>query len=337
VILVTGGAGYIGSHTVKALKAAGFQPLIFDNFSTGYRSFVRNTPLFEGDLCNPGDLARAFSEHSIEGVLHFAGKALVGESVERPELYYETNLLGGLNLLNAMKTAGVKYLIFSSTCATYGIPERVPIDEEHPQNPINPYGDTKLAFEHAMRWFHEAHGLKYLSLRYFNAAGADSNGDFGEDHSPETHLIPLVLGAAAGLRDDVRIFGTDYPTPDGTCLRDYIHVADLARAHVVGLQQLISGHVESQPFNLGTGHGYSVREVIDVVRRITQRDFRVREVARRPGDPPELIAAVGRAEKLLGWTATASDLDNIVTTAWNWFTRRPSSSGGISSGRQQTP
>jgi UDP-glucose 4-epimerase len=326
VILVTGGAGYVGSHTVKALKAAGFQPLIFDNFSTGHRSFVRNTPLFEGDLCNPGDLARAFSEHTIEGVLHFAGKALVGESAERPELYYQTNLFGGLNLLNTMNAAGVKYLIFSSTCATYGIPERVPIDEEHPQNPINPYGDTKLAFEHAMRWFHEAHGLKYLSLRYFNAAGADADGDFGEDHNPETHLIPLVLGAAAGLRNDVHILGTDYPTPDGTCLRDYIHVADLARAHVVGLQRLISGHVESQPFNLGTGHGYSVREVIDVVRRITRRDFRVREVARRPGDPPKLIAAVGRAQKLLGWTATESDLDNIVTTAWNWFTRRPSSS-----------
>jgi UDP-glucose 4-epimerase len=303
VILVTGGAGYIGSHTVKALTSAGFQPLIFDNFSTGHRSFVRNTPLFEGDLCNPGDLARVFSEHSIQGVLHF----------------------GGLNLLNAMNAGGVKYLIFSSTCATYGIPRRVPIDEEHPQDPINPYGDTKLAFEHAMRWFHQAHGLNYLSLRYFNAAGADADGDFGEDHTPETHLIPLVLGAAAGKRDDVRILGTDYPTPDGTCLRDYIHVTDLARAHVVGLQKLISGDVESQPFNLGTGHGYSVREVIDVVRRITRKDFRVREVERRPGDPPELVAAVGRAQKLLGWTAMESDLENIVTTAWKWFTRRFSS------------
>jgi UDP-glucose 4-epimerase len=337
VILVTGGAGYIGSHTVKALRSAGFQPLIFDNFSTGHRSFVRNTPLFEGDLCNPGDLARAFSEHSIEGVMHFAGRALVGESVERPELYYETNLLGGLNLLNAMYAAGVKYLIFSSTCATYGIPKHVPIDEEHPQNPINPYGDTKLAFEHAMRWFHQAYGLNYLSLRYFNAAGADADGDFGEDHTPETHLIPLVLGAVAGKRDDVRILGTDYPTPDGTCLRDYIHVTDLARAHVVGLQKLISGDVGSQPFNLGTGHGYSVREVIDVVRKITQRDFRVREVERRPGDPPALVAAVGRARELLGWTATESGLDNIVTTAWNWFTRRLSSSPRLSSDRQQTP
>src|SRR5690348_5428695 len=264
MILVTGGAGYIGSHTVKALKAAGLPPLIFDNFSTGHRSFVRSTPAFEGDLCKPADLAQVFSEYSITGVLHFAGRALVGESIQNPELYYETNLLGGLNLLNAMNAAKVKYLIFSSTCATYGVPKQVPIDEDHPQSPINPYGDTKLAFEHAMRWFHEAHGLEYLALRYFNAAGADANGEFGEDHDPESHLIPLVLGAAAGRRADVKIFGTDYPTPDGTCLRDYIHVSDLARAHVVGLQALMSGKVKSQPFNLGTGHGYSVREVIDM-------------------------------------------------------------------------
>jgi UDP-glucose 4-epimerase len=322
MILVTGGAGYIGSHTVKALKAAGFQPLIFDNFSTGHRSFVRNTPAFEGDLCEPADLARVFSEYSITGVLHFAGRALVGESVQHPELYYETNLLGGLNLLNAMNTAGVKYLIFSSTCATYGVPKQVPIDEDHPQNPINPYGDTKLAFEHAMRWFHEAHGLEYLSLRYFNAAGADADGEFGEDHEPESHLIPLVLGAAAGRRADVKIFGTDYPTPDGTCLRDYIHVFDLARAHVVGLEALMNGKVKSQAFNLGTGHGYSVREVIDMCRKVTKKTFTVREVERRPGDPPELVAAVHQAKAMLGWTATESDLERIVATAWNWTIRR---------------
>jgi UDP-glucose 4-epimerase len=322
MILVTGGAGYIGSHTVKALKAAGFQPLIFDNFSTGHRSFVRSTPAFEGDLCKPADLTRVFAEYSITGVLHFAGRALVGESVQHPELYYETNLLGGLNLLNAMDAANVKYLIFSSTCATYGIPKQVPIDEDHPQSPINPYGDTKLAFEHAMRWFHEAHGLEYLSLRYFNAAGADANGEFGEDHEPESHLIPLVLGAAAGRRADVKIFGTDYPTPDGTCLRDYIHVSDLARAHVVGLEALMRGKVKSQPFNLGTGHGYSVREVIDMCHKVTKRTFTVREVERRAGDPPELVAAVQRAKAMLGWTATESDLEHIVATAWNWTIRR---------------
>ena len=322
MILVTGGAGYIGSHTVKALKAAGMQPVIFDNFSTGHRSFVRSTPAFEGDLCRPADLERAFSEYSITGVLHFAGRALVGESVEHPELYYETNVVGGLNLLNAMHAAGVKYLIFSSTCATYGVPRHVPIDEDHPQNPINPYGDSKLAFEHAMRWFHEAHGMEYLSLRYFNAAGADADGEFGEDHEPESHLIPLVLGAAAGRRANVKIFGTDYPTPDGTCLRDYIHVADLARAHVAGLQALTSGKVKSQAFNLGTGQGYSVREVIDMCRRITKKDFNVLETERRPGDPPELVAAVRRAKDLLGWKATESGLEHIVATAWKWTTRR---------------
>jgi len=318
VILVTGGAGYIGSHTVKALKAAGLQPLIFDNFSTGHRTFIKGTPFFEGDIRKPGDLARVFSEYSIEGVLHFAGKALVAESTQKPEIYYEANLLGGMNLLNAMKICGVKYLIFSSTCATYGVPQRLPIPEDHPQNPINPYGDTKLAFERALYWFHEAHGLQYLSLRYFNAAGADAEGDFGEDHDPETHLIPLVLDAAAGHRPDAQIFGTDYPTPDGTCLRDYIHVSDLARAHVVGLQSLVKGGIQSQAINLGTGHGYSVREVIDAAKRITGREFKVRLSARRGGDPPELVGAVDRAKKVLGWTAGESDLDRIVETAWKW-------------------
>jgi UDP-glucose 4-epimerase len=318
VILVTGGAGYIGSHTVKALKAAGLQPIIFDNFSTGHRSFIKGTPAFEGDLCKASDLSQVFSEYAIDGVLHFAGKALVAESTEKPELYYETNLLGGLNLLNAMKRCSVKHLIFSSTCATYGLPQSIPIREDHPQNPINPYGDTKLAFERAIQWFHEAYGLEYLSLRYFNAAGADAEGDFGEDHSPETHLIPLILQAAAGRRADVQVFGTDYPTPDGTCLRDYIHVSDLARAHVVGLQALLNGRVPSQAINLGTGHGYSVREVIEAVRRVTGRNFKVRETGRRPGDPPELVAAVDRAKEVLGWTAVESDLEHISRTAWDW-------------------
>jgi UDP-glucose-4-epimerase GalE len=321
VILVTGGAGYIGSHTVKALKAAGQAPLIFDNFSTGHRSFVQGTPAFEGDICNPQDLAAVFAEYPIDGVLHFAGKALVGESAGKPEEYYRVNMIGGLNLLDAMRTCSVRHLIFSSTCATYGIPEDVPIREDHPQNPVNPYGDSKLAFERAMRWFHKAHGLQYLSLRYFNAAGADAEGEFGEDHDPETHLIPLVLQAAAGHRPDVQVFGTDYPTPDGTCLRDYIHVSDLARAHVTGLMKLMDGKIESQAINLGTGRGYSVREVIDKARRITGRDIKVRDVGRRAGDPPVLVAAVERAGKVLDWTATESDLDRIIESAWNWLTR----------------
>jgi len=322
VILVTGGAGYIGSHAVKALKAAGFEPLIFDNFSTGHQSFVRGTPAFEGDVCHFDDLKKVFAEYSIDGVMHFAGKALVGESVANPEEYYRVNLVGGLNLLRMMKRCGVKNIIFSSTCATYGTPKEVPIREDHPQNPINPYGDTKLAFERALRWFHEAFGLRYLSLRYFNAAGADADGEFGEDHDPETHLIPLVLQATAGRNPDVKILGTDYPTPDGTCLRDYIHVSDLARAHVVGLKALMAGSIEPQAINLGTGEGYSVREVIESARRITGREFTVRETARRPGDPPVLVAAVDRAREVLGWTATESDLENIVRSAWNWVRAR---------------
>ena len=321
MILVTGGAGYIGSHAVKAMKAAGLKPLIFDNLSTGHRSFVKDTPLFEGDICDAGRLDQVFREYSIEGVMHFAGKALVGESTRNPDVYYQTNLVGGLNLLGAMKKAGVRFLIFSSTCATYGKPERVPIREDHPQNPVNPYGETKLAVERAMRRFHEAYGLEYLSLRYFNAAGADADGEFGESHDPETHLIPLALEAAVGRNADVQVFGTDYPTPDGTCLRDYIHVSDLASAHAAGLRALIEGRVQSQAINLGTGRGHSVREVIETVRRITGRDFRVRDAARREGDPPELVAAVDRAKEVLGWSAVESDLETIVSSAWKWRLR----------------
>jgi len=322
VILVTGGAGYIGSHTIKALRRNGFEPLIFDNFSTGHRDFVGDTKLVEGDLGQPQDLRRAFETHHIEGVLHFGGKALVPESHRYPEIYYATNVTGGIHLLTAMKNAGVKRIIFSSTCATYGIPERVPIDENTPQRPINPYGETKLAFERALRWFRETYGIESLSLRYFNAAGADVDGDIGEDHDPETHLIPLVLDAAMGRKPGVRIFGTDYPTPDGTCLRDYIHVSDLAAAHVSGLKALLSGRVESQAINLGTGQGYSVREVVETARRITTADFVIHESERREGDPPMLVAAVDRAKAVLGWTAVSSSLEEIITSAWNWHRRR---------------
>jgi UDP-glucose 4-epimerase len=322
VILVTGGAGYIGSHAIKALRRTGFESLIFDNFSTGHREFANGIRLVEGDLGNPESLKRVFQDYRIDGVLHFAGKALVGESNRHPELYYATNVAGGVNLLTAMKNAGVRHIIFSSTCSTYGIPEKVPIDEDTPQRPINPYGETKLAFERALNWFHEIYGIEYLALRYFNVAGADPDGDIGEDHDPETHLIPLVLDAAMGRRPEVCILGTDYPTPDGTCIRDYIHVSDLAAAHVVGLNALLGGQVESQAINLGTGNGCSVREVVDTARRVTKSSFRVIEAPRRPGDPPVLFAAVDRARKTLGWTAASSSLEQIVASAWDWHRRR---------------
>jgi UDP-glucose 4-epimerase len=322
MILVTGGAGYIGRHTVKALQKDGFEPLIFDNFSTGHRDFVSETPCVEGDLANPADLDRVFGKYTIEGVLHFAGKALVPESHKDPELYYRTNVTGGINLLAAMNRFHVRHIIFSSTCATYGIPQEVPITEDCPQKPINPYGETKLAFEKALRWFYESHGLTYLSLRYFNAAGADPDGEFGEDHNPETHLIPLVFDAAMGRKPEVRIFGVDYPTPDGTCVRDYIHVSDLARAHVVGMRALIEGRLQSQAINLGTGSGYSVREVVDTIRRVTGKNFVVRETERREGDPPVLVAAVDRARQYLGWAAEMSSLEQITNSAWNWHRRR---------------
>jgi UDP-glucose-4-epimerase GalE len=323
VILVTGGAGYIGSHAVKALKAAGFEPIIFDNFSTGHRRFVDGTRCVEGDVRNASDLDRVFSAYRIDGVLHFAGKALVAESHQDPGIYYEVNLTGGLNLLATMRQRGVKHFIFSSTCATYGIPAKIPIREDTTQLPINSYGESKLAFERALGWFHESYGIEYLALRYFNAAGADRDGQFGEDHTPETHLIPLVLDAASGRRQFVQVFGTDYQTPDGTCIRDYIHVTDLAEAHVIGLQHLMSGRITSQALNLGTGTGHSVRQVLETARRVSGRDIPVRETTRRPGDPPILVAAVDRARETLQWAAKHSSLEEILSTAWNWHQRQP--------------
>jgi UDP-glucose 4-epimerase len=322
MILVTGGAGYIGSHAVKALRQSGLDPVIFDNFSTGHRSFVRDTPCIEGDLRNPADLSKVFEQYAIEGVMHFAGRALVGESHEKPELYHQINVVGGLNLLAEMKKSGVRHLIFSSTCATYGMPDKTPIREDTPQIPINPYGESKLKFERALEAAHITDKLEYLSLRYFNAAGADEDGEFGEDHAPETHLIPLVFDAAMGRRPEVQILGVDYPTPDGTCLRDYIHVTDLARAHVIGMRALIEGRVTSQAINLGTGSGFSVREVINTIRRVTKKDFVVRETPRRPGDPPILVAAVDRAKEVLGWTAVTSGLEQIIESAWSWHLNR---------------
>lgn len=323
MILVTGGAGYIGSHTVLALQAAGFDPVVFDNFSTGHRSFVEKpVPLVDGDLRDPEQIARAFRDYDILGVIHFAGRALVAESVADPALYFDINVVGGLNLLNAMRNAGVDKLIFSSTCATYGVPDTRLISEAHPQHPVNPYGESKLAFERAMEAFHAAYGLSFLSLRYFNAAGADAQGRRGEDHDPETHLIPLTLDAAAGVRPEVRIFGTDYPTSDGTCVRDYVHVTDLAEAHVKGLEKLVASTVESQAINLGTGVGVSVREVVEVARRVTGKSFPVTEAPRRPGDPPQLVADPARSRDALEWEPVHSGIDEIVESAWRWCAQR---------------
>ncbi|MER3484282.1 MAG: UDP-glucose 4-epimerase GalE, partial [Meiothermus sp.] len=282
-VLVTGGAGYIGSHTAKALHRAGFTPIVLDNLSMGHAWAVKWGPLVQADLADRGALFSAMRAHRVEAVIHFAANAYVGESMQNPAQYFRNNVTGTLNLLEAMQEAGVRHMVFSSSCATYGIPQELPIPEEHPQQPINPYGESKLMGERLLRWFGECHGLGWVALRYFNAAGADPEGDLGEEHQPETHLIPLVIGAALGVRGPVRVFGTDYPTPDGTAIRDYIHVSDLAQAHVRALEYLVQGGA-SQAFNLGTGVGHSVLEVIQTVKRLGGRQVPFEEAPRRPGD-----------------------------------------------------
>jgi UDP-glucose 4-epimerase len=324
-VLVTGGAGYIGSHAVRAFLAAGHEVWAYDNLSAGHRSAVPAGRLIIGELTDSVALGRALADNRIESVVHFAALALVGESVRHPERYYHNNVVGSLTLLEAMRQHGVGKLVFSSTCATYGIPSNVPITEDEPQKPINPYGNTKLAIEMALRDHSTAHGWGVAMLRYFNAAGASADGTLGEDHDPESHLIPLVIRAVLGQGNPVEVFGTDYPTPDGTCLRDYIHVEDLADAHVRALQRLTAG----QPLvcNLGTGQGQSVREVLKAVEEVSGRPVPFRESPRRPGDPPALVAAAGRAEKLLGWRPRYTDLRAIVETAWNWHRRHPDGYG----------
>jgi UDP-glucose-4-epimerase GalE len=316
-ILVTGGAGYIGSHTAKFLAAAGHQPVIFDDMSQGHDWAVRWGPLERGSLSDTARLAEVFASRKVDAVVHFAANALVGESMTNPTKYFRNNTVGTLNLLDAMREAGVGTIVFSSTCATYGDPVRVPIDETHPQAPVNPYGESKLMVEKMLRWYGESYGLRWMALRYFNAAGADPDGEIGEDHDPETHLIPLVIGAAQGTRSAVKIFGTDYPTVDGTAIRDYIHVTDLADAHLRAIDRLRAG-TSSQGINLGTGDGHSVREVVGTVSRIGGRTVPVVESPRRPGDPAELVAAPARARDVLGWTPKYSDLETIVRHAWAW-------------------
>jgi UDP-arabinose 4-epimerase len=317
-ILVTGGAGYIGSHACKAVAAAGGLPVTADNLSTGHADAVRWGPLFMADVRNRTALRHLLMTERIDGVLHFAASAYVGESVAEPAKYYDNNVGGMLSLLEACREAGIGTVVLSSSCATYGAPGALPISEDTPQAPINPYGRTKLICEQILRDFGAAYGLNHAALRYFNAAGADPEGALGERHDPETHLIPLALLAAAGRRGALDILGTDYDTPDGTCIRDYIHVSDLARAHVLALAHLLRGG-ESLALNLGTGRGASIREVVRTVEAVTGRALPVREMPRRPGDPPALVADARRAAQVLGFRPTLSDLDTIVAHAAPWF------------------
>ena len=316
-ILVAGGAGYIGSHVVKMLLEEGYRVTVVDNLTTGHRWAVPGEHLVVADIGDRGKIGALLQEKSIDAVMHFAAHIVVPESVKDPYKYYENNFSRTLNLLHAMVESGTEKFIFSSTAAVYGMPEKVPIPENSPLIPINPYGNTKIAVEKALSDFSGAYPFRYISLRYFNAAGADPSGKIGEDHDPETHLIPLVLKAAKGEREDIKIFGTDYPTPDGTCVRDYIHVNDLARAHVLALTYLATGK-KSDVFNCGYGHGYSVREVVDTCRKVTGVDFRVIEAERRPGDPPDLVADSGKIRAQFGWNPEYDDLEYIVKTAWKW-------------------
>lgn len=319
-VLVTGGAGYIGSVVVEELLSDDHQVVVYDNLAKGHRQSVpANVPFIEADLLDRERLIEAFREHQIEAVIHMAADSLVGESVQQPDKYYRSNVVAGLSLLDALRHAGVKRLVFSSTAAVYGEPEKQPIEETDLTNPTNPYGETKLTFERALRWHESAYGIHYASLRYFNAAGATDR--CGEWHDPETHLIPLVLQAATGRREHVEIFGEDYPTRDGTCVRDYIHVVDLARAHVSALQ--ILGE-RSAIYNLGCGgEGYSVREVIEVANEITGRQIPTRVGPRRSGDPAVLIASSEKIKRELGWSPKFQDLRKIVDSAWRWLQQNP--------------
>lgn len=323
-VLVTGGAGYIGSHCVLALQEAGYQVIVLDNLVYGHREFVENlndVTLLEGDISDRTCLDQVFADFSIIAVLHFAAYINVGESVTNPAKYYRNNVAGTLTLLEAMVAAEVKSLVFSSTCATYGYPQETPISENHPQAPINPYGMNKLMVEYMLEDFAHAYGLQSVRFRYFNAAGADPEGRMGEDHTPETHLIPLVLQTALELREAITIYGTDYDTPDGTCIRDYIHVTDLAQAHVLGLEYLLK-QGKTNVFNLGNGDGFSVREVIDTAKRVTQRPINVLEGERRPGDPPALIGSADKARRVLGWSPQYVALETIIEHAWRWHHQR---------------
>ncbi|WP_391570570.1 UDP-glucose 4-epimerase GalE [Cohnella sp.] len=321
-VLVTGGAGYIGSHAVAALLEKGEQVVIVDNLYQGHRDAILGGKFYEGDLRDGDFLAKVFEENDIDGVIHFAANSLVGESMKDPGKYYHNNVYGTLCLLEQMQKAGVSRIVFSSTAATYGEPERVPIDEYDRTVPTNAYGETKLSMEKMIRWFDVAHGIKFVSLRYFNAAGAHESGKIGEDHSPESHLVPLVLQVALGQREFISVFGDDYATEDGTCIRDYIHVSDLADAHILALERLRQGG-DSAIYNLGSGNGYSVKQVIDVSREVTGHPIPAKIEARRAGDPAVLIASSERARKELGWAPKRDKLEAIVKSAWEWHRANP--------------
>ncbi|AFZ19839.1 UDP-glucose 4-epimerase GalE [Allocoleopsis franciscana] len=323
-ILVTGGAGYIGSHAVLALREAGYEVVILDNLVYGHRDIVETVlkvELIEGDIADRALLDKIFKTREFAAVMHFAAYAYVGESVGQPAKYYRNNVTGTLTLLEAMCDAGIKNFVFSSTCATYGVPEQIPVSEDQPKQPINPYGMSKLMVEHILDDFDHAYGLRSVRFRYFNAAGADPQGRLGEDHSPETHILPLVLLTAMGKRESISIYGTDYDTPDGTCLRDYIHVTDLAQAHILGLEYLLKGG-STEVFNLGNGQGFSIREVIEAARVVTGRPIAVTLADRRPGDPPILVGSGEKAKQVLGWNPQYADLETILKHAWQWHQKR---------------
>ncbi|RXT02853.1 UDP-glucose 4-epimerase GalE [Ammoniphilus sp. CFH 90114] len=321
-ILVTGGAGYIGSHTVLLLKQLGEEVIVFDNLQKGHQQAILGDSFYQGDLHNVELLDEIFTKHSIEAVIHFAANSLVGESVQDPMSYYHNNVIGSYHLVQKLIQHEVKAIVFSSTAATYGEPVKVPIEEEDPTVPTNPYGETKLAIERMLKWADQAYGLKSVCLRYFNAAGADPEGQIGEDHTPETHLIPIVLQCALGQRAEVSVFGDDYPTEDGTCIRDYIHVMDLAQAHYLALQRLREKK-ESGIYNLGNGTGFSVKQVIDTCRQVTGADISAMIAPRRAGDPAVLIASSDKARRELGWEPAYPDLGTIVEHAWIWHKSNP--------------
>ena len=323
-ILVTGGAGYIGSHTVLALLKAGYEVIILDNLEYGHRELVEEVlkvPLVVGDINDRPTLNQLFATYNIAAVMHFAAYIAVGESVQNPAKYYHNNVSGTLTLLEAMVAANVKKIVFASTCSIYGMPQQVPMTEEHPIAPINPYATTKRMVEQMLADFERAYDLRSVVFRFFNASGADPEGLLGEDHNPETHLIPLVLLTALGKRESISIWGTDYPTPDGTCLRDYIHVSDLANAYLLGLKYLSAGG-KSEVFNLGNGNGFSVKQVIETAASVTGREIKVVECDRRLGDPPILVGSCDKAGNILGWHPQYSDLSNIVLHAWQWHQKR---------------